>query len=307
MFYKQRNLLIKMNEQELQKWHQAGKLGSETLAYAKTIVKPGMPLKELAEKIEDFVEKKKAKFAFPVNLSKDEIAAHFSPSYNSEEKAEGLLKIDLGISIDGYISDLSCSIDLTKEKKYSKLIEASEKALQEAIKLIKPGQELGIIGKKIQETISGYGFAPVINLSGHELKQYNLHSGLTVPNYDNGNKTKLKEGQVLAIEPFATPGQGLIQDGNPSGIYKLEVKHNTRDMLAREVLEFIEKEYDKLPFSSRWIVKKFGPRSLFSLRALEQVGSLHHFKQLVEKTKAPVSQAEATVLVTKQGCEVLAK
>jgi methionyl aminopeptidase len=173
--------------------------------------------------------------------------------------------------------------------------------------MVKPGQELGEIGKKIQETISSYGFAPIINLSGHELKQFNLHSGLTVPNYDNGNKTKLKEGQVLAIEPFATTGQGIVQDGRESGIYKFQEKHNTRDMFARQVLDYIEQEYHELPFSGRWIIKKFGTRSLFSLRALEQVSSLHHFKQLVEKTKMPVSQAEATVLVTKDGCEVLAR
>ncbi len=296
-----------MNQEELSKWRQAGKLGSETLEYTKSIVKPDMSLLELAEKIEDYVEKKGAKFAFPINLSKDEIAAHFSPQHNSEDKASGLLKIDLGISIDGYISDLSCSVDLTPDKRYSKLIEASQKALDEAIKLIKPGQELGKIGSAIQETISSYGFAPIINLSGHELKQYLLHAGLTVPNYDNNNSTKLEEGQVLAIEPFATTGQGLVQDGNVSGIYKFEAKHNTRDMESRKILEFIEQEYHELPFSGRWIIKKFGTRAIFSLKALEQVNALHHFKQLVEKTKMPVSQAEATVLITKDGCEVLAR
>jgi methionyl aminopeptidase len=296
-----------MDSTELQKWRQAGKLGSETLAYAKSIVKLDMPLLELAEKIEEFVESKKAKFAFPVNLSKDEIAAHFSPQYGSEEKAEGLLKIDLGVSLDGYISDLSCTVDLTKEKKYTKLIEASQKALNEAIKLIKPGIEIRKIGKAIQEAISSYGFAPIVNLSGHELQQWKLHAGLTIPNFDNNSDVKLKEGQVLAIEPFATTGQGMIQDGKPSGIYNFLEKHSARDPLAKEILAFIEQEYHELPFSSRWIVKKFGTRALFSLRALEQAQALHQFKQLVEKTKMPVSQAEATVLVTKEGCEVLAK
>lgn len=296
-----------MNPEELQKWREAGKLGGETLAYAKSIVKPRMALLELAEKIEEFVQERKAKFAFPINLSKDEVAAHFSPQFGAEDKADGLLKIDLGISIDGYISDLSCSIDLTSNKGHGKLIEASEKALDEAIKLVKPGQKLGVIGKRIQETISSYGFAPVINLSGHELKRYLLHAGLTVPNYDNGNATELKEGMVLAIEPFATTGQGLIQDGALSGIYKFEEKHNTRDMLARDILKYIEEEYHELPFSRRWIIKKFGTRALFSLRSLEQVNSLHHFHELVEKTKHPVSQAEATVLVTQDGCEVLAR
>lgn len=296
-----------MDSQELEKWRLAGKLGSETLAYAKSIVKQGMSLIELAEKIEKYVQDKKAEFAFPINLSKDEVAAHFSPQDGSEETASGLLKIDLGISVDGYISDLSTSIDLSPNHEHKKLIEASERALEEAIKLIKPGQELWVIGKKIQETISSYGFAPIINLSGHQLKRYLLHAGLTVPNYNNQNTTKLEEGMVLAIEPFATTGQGLVQDGAMSGIYKFEARHNTRDSHAREILDYIEEEYKELPFSRRWIIKKFGTRALFSLRALEQVSSLHHFHELVEKTKHPVSQAEATVLVTKTGCEVLAR
>ena len=226
---------------------------------------------------------------------------------NDEETAQGLLKIDLGVSLDGYISDLSCTVDLTSEKKYTQLIEASQKALDNAIKIIKPGIEIGKIGKTVQETISSYGFAPVVNLSGHELQQWKLHAGLTIPNFDNNSSVKLKEGQVLAVEPFATIGEGMIQDGKPSGIYKFEAKHNARVPLAKEVLTFIEQEYHELPFSSRWIVKKFGTRALFSLRALEQAQTLHQFKQLVEKTKMPVSQAEATILVTKEGCETLAK
>jgi methionyl aminopeptidase len=173
--------------------------------------------------------------------------------------------------------------------------------------LIKPGIEIGKIGQAIQKTISSYGYAPIINLSGHELKQYLLHAGLTIPNYDNNSEIKLKEGQVLAIEPFATTGQGMVQDGAPSGIYKFEAKHLVRDNDSRKVLDFIEQEYKELPLSSRWLVKKFGSKALFSLRLLEKASSLHHFSHLVEKTHMPVSQAEATVLVTKDGCEILAR
>ncbi|MFH1823553.1 MAG: type II methionyl aminopeptidase [archaeon] len=288
-----------------EKWKQAGKIGSEALAYAKEIVKPGMKLLELAEKVESFVEKKGAKFAFPINLSKNEIAAHSSPSNSDEEIAEGLLKIDVGVSLDGYISDLACTIDFTKENK--ELVEASEEALKNAISLIKPGITLSEIGKTIQETIGKKGYAPIVNLSGHELKRYDLHAGLTIPNYDNNSDFELKEGMVLAIEPFATKGQGIVQDGKPSGIYKFEAKHSVRDNDARKILDYIEEEYKTLPFCSRWLVKKFGIKTLFALRSLENANSIHHYKQLVEKTKGLVSQAEATVLVTKDGCEVLAK
>ena len=78
-----------------------------------------------------------------------------------------------------------------------------------------------------------------------------------------------------------------------------------RDMTARKILHFIEDEYKTLPFSSRWLVKKFGQRVLFSLRMLEQAGALHHYAQLVEKSKQPVSQAEHTILVNKDKAVVL--
>lgn len=296
-----------MEEKELENWKKAGRIGAEVLEYAKTIVKPGMPLLEVAEKVEAKIKELGATSAFPINLSINEIAAHSSPVYDDSETAQGLLKIDIGVSVDGYISDNAASVDLSPDKKYKKLIVASEEALNNAIKMIKPGITLGEIGREIQKTIDTHGFTPILNLTGHEMKRWELHSGLTVPNYDDKDETKLEEGMIIAIEPFATSGEGIVQDGKASGIYRFLEKHNTRDMESRKLLDFIEKEYKTLPFSGRWLVKHFSSRALFSLRMLEQVNSLHHFKQLVEKTKALVSQAEHTVLVTKQGCEVLTK
>lgn len=296
-----------MEKEEIEKWRKAGKLGAEVLTYAKKIIKPEMPLLEIAEKVEEKISNLKAMNSFPINLSINEIAAHSSPLYNDETRAKGLLKVDLGVNIDGYLSDTALSIDLSQEQKHKDLILASENALKEVIRIIRPGIMLMEIGKTIQDTIATYNVAPVRNLSGHEIKQWDLHAGLTIPNYDNGNITKLKEGMIIAIEPFATTGEGIVQDGAPSGIYGFISHQPVRDMNARKILEFIESEYKKLPFSSRWLVKKFGTRALFSLRLLEQAGALHHFNQLVEKSKQPVSQAEHTFLITEKGCEVLTK
>lgn len=296
-----------MKNIDIEKWKKAGKLGAEVMAYAKKVIKSEMPLLEIAEKVEKKISDFKVKSAFPINLSINEIAAHSSPLYNDEAKAEGLLKVDLGINIDGYLSDLACSLDFSQEQQYKDLILASEFALKEAIKIIRPGIMLMEIGKIIQDTIGTYSFAPVRNLSGHELKPWRLHSGLTIPNYNNNNTTKLEQGMVLAIEPFATTGEGIVQDGRPSGIYKIQSHELTRDLNARKILEFAESEYKELPFSSRWLIKKFSTRALFSLRLLEQANALHHFKQLIEKSKAPVSQTEHTILVTADGCEVLTR
>jgi len=292
---------------DLDKWRKVGRIGAEVLNYARSIIKSEMPLLELAQKVEEKLAKLNVGNSFPINLSINEVAAHSSPLYNDTEIAHGLIKIDLGANLDGFLSDNACSVDLSQEQKYSDLIKASRDALNEAIKIIRPGIMLFEIGRIIQDTITAYGFSPVRNLNGHEIKQWDLHAGLTIPNYDNGNMTKLKEGMIVAIEPFATIGEGIVQDGKQSGIYQFIARHNTRDMFARKILDFIGSNYKKLPFSSRWIVKKFGTRALFSLKMLEQVNALHNFKQLVEKTKQPVSQAEHTILVTENGCEVLTK
>lgn len=128
------------------------------------------------------------------------------------------------------------------------------------------------------------------------MKPYDLHSGLTIPNFDNKKSDKIQNG-LYAIEPFSTNGNGKVYDGKPSGIYNLINNKNPRSQFARELLEFIEEEYQTLPFCSRWLVKKFGTKALFGLKQLEDNGNLHHFSQLIENSHSKVSQAEHTIII----------
>jgi len=223
-----------------------------------------MPLLEIAEKIENKIIELGGKMAFPTNLSINNIAAHYTPSYDDKSLAHGLLKIDLGVHIDGWIADTAFSMDLEDSEENKKLIQASKKALENAIKIAKENVSVGKIGQVVQETIESYGFSSVINLSGHQIEQYELHAGLTIPNIDNKQKDKLEKG-LYAIEPFATTRNGKVHDGKPSGIYVLINEKNIRSSIAREVLKFISKEYKTIPFCSRWLVKKFGTKALFGL------------------------------------------
>jgi len=292
-----------MEKEEIENWKKAGEKTAEVLSFAKNIIKAETPLLEIAEQIEEYVQKHKLAFAFPINLSKNEIAAHYSPFHNDKETAGGLMKLDIGICINGFIGDAAISIDLTPEQKHKDLIEASSSALKAAIKAIKHGVEIREAGKVIFSEITTRDFSPIRNLSGHELKQWNLHAGITIPNYDNGNKNKLKEG-IYAIEPFATLGTGIVQESKPSGIFMLKQKKPTRN---KEILSFIGQEYKTLPFSSRWLIKKFGLRCLFSLSQLEKEGILHQFPILVEKSHKAVSQAEHTLAVLANETIVLTK
>lgn len=286
-----------MNSKE--KAIKAGEIAKKVKEYAKTIVKEGIPLLEIAEKIENKIFELGGKPAFPTNLSINEIAAHYTPSYNDETKASGLLKVDMGVHIDGWIADFTFSVDLDNNEENKKLIEASRKAVEIAIEKIKEKENLGNIGKAIQEKIESYGFFPVINLTGHEMCEYELHAGITIQNISNNTKEKLKKG-LYAIEPFATNGSGKIHEGKVSGIYILQDDRNVRNPEARKVLNFIIEEYKTLPFCSRWVIKKLGIKSLFSLKQLEENGNLHQYPQLIESTRGKVSQAEETVLIDEE-------
>ncbi len=277
----------------MDQWIKAGKIGAEVLTYAKNTARPGIPLLELAEKIEAKIAQLGAKPAFPVTLSLNHLAAHCTPIPNDKTlyTEEDTLKIDIGCHLDGHVSDTALTIGPNKE-----LIKASEEALKEAIRLATPGTQLQEIGKTVQETISSYGFSPIMNLSGHQIKQYDLHAGMTIPNYNNGDITILQEGQIIAIEPFATTGKGKVTEGKPSTIYRLLEPKPVRDTNTKKVLQHIEKEFSTLPFSKRDLIQKF-PTVGFSLNILERQEVLKHYAQLIEESKGLVSQTEHTVLV----------
>jgi len=278
----------------------AGQIAQEVKKYIKPYIKKGVPLLELAEKIESKIYELKGKPAFPTNLSINEIAAHFTPAYDDTTLAHGLIKVDLGVQIEGWISDTAFSVDLENSEENKKLITASEKALEEAKKTIGKGVSTNEIGKAVQKTIESYGFSPIINLSGHQIEQYNLHSGLSIPNIDDKRISEVKPG-LYAIEPFSTNGAGKVKDGRPSGIYSLIDYKNIRNPNAREILEYIADEYQQLPFCSRWLVKKFGTKALVALSQLEQNENLHQYPQLTEVGKGIVAQTEDTILIEKDG------
>ena len=233
----------------IEKLKQAGKIAKQVSEYAKSIIKPSVLLLEIAEKIENKIHELKAEPAFPINLSINEIAAHSTPSYNDNTKAEGLLKIDIGVHIEGYVADTAFSLDLENNEQNKQLITSAEECLNEAIKITKHNTELGKIGDTIEKTALKHSTLPIHNLSGHEIKQYELHAGITIPNYNNHQEIPLQEG-IYAIEPFTTlsSASGAVKDGKPSGIYSLKKEGNARDPTARKIIQYIIENYDTLPF-----------------------------------------------------------
>jgi methionyl aminopeptidase len=292
----------------LEQFRKAGKIASQARAYGVSLMKPGASLFEVSEKIEENIISLGGLPAFPVQISINEIAAHYcsDPEDKTVLKEGDLAKLDLGVHIEGYVADTAVTVDLSKDSKYKDLVKASEEALQNAIKIIKPGITLREIGKTINDSIAKYGFSPIRNLGGHGVGKYAVHGPPSIPNVDNGDKTTLNEGDTVAIEPFATTGAGMIYEKDLSNIFMIIGKKTARNLMTREVMKEIEK-FKGLPFTERWLVKKgiSLAKVNFALRELDNLGILRSFPPLPDKNKGMVSQAEHTLIVTKDGCEVI--
>lgn len=294
---------------DIQNYKKAGEIAKKVKEYARAIIRKDEKLIDIAEKIESEILKLGGKVAFPVNLSIDDVAAHYTPTLHDEKKADGLIKIDIGVHVNGCICDIAFSMDLTPEKKYQKLIEASEAALKSALEVIKQSKAnttLSQIGKAIQNSIESKNFSPIVNLSGHGLDEFDIHSGLTIPNYDTKSDKSLGDG-AFAVEPFATlkSGSGMIYESSGSNIYHILKLSQPREKSAREILEYIAENKKTLPFSQRELVKKFGAKALIAIAQLKQAGIINEFQQLVEKSHSPVSQAETSLIVHQGVVEIL--
>lgn len=276
----------------------AGNIAKQVREFAISIAKRDMPLIELAEKIEAKILELGGKPAFPVNLSINEIAAHDTPTYNDIRTAYGLLKIDIGVHINGFVADTAISVDLENSELNKKLITTAAECLNVAVDNVNSEITLGNLGKSIELPAKKEKLLTIRNLTGHLIEQYDLHAGISVPNYDTNQIQELGVG-VYAVEPFVTNGSGVVRDGKMSGIYVVHKEGSVRDNFAREVLSYILEEYQSLPFCSRWIVKKFGTRALIALKQIETAGILHQYAQLVESGSGIVAQAEHTFIVEK--------
>jgi methionyl aminopeptidase len=288
-----------MDDEVYDAYREAGALARKVLHQGAGLVKEGASLLEMVEATEAMVTEGGALLAFPLNVSFNEAAAHDTAMPGDERTfARGdLIKVDLGVEVDGYIADTAMSVDLGD---HAVLVEASRAALEAAIAMVRPGVTTGELGTIIQATIEEHGYRPVANLTGHGLDRYDLHAKPSIPNIAMAGGAVLEEGMVFAIEPFATTGSGKVGEATRVEIYRQVAARPTRLPSAKRVLEAARPRRG-LPFSRRWIP---GDKVEIGLMTLVRAGILHPFPMLHDEPGSFVSQAEHTLIVTGDGCEV---
>jgi len=288
-----------MNDEMIDRYKQSGRLAKKILQKGARMIVPGASLAEVADCICTMIHEEGAAIAFPPNLSLNEAAAHDTagPSDDRMFSDGDLVKLDIGIHIDGCIADTALTVDLGDQPL---LVEASRAALNAALSLARPGVRAGEIGAAVQEAIVSRGFRPVVNLTGHGLDLYSLHASPSVPNTGSGGGTLLKEGMAIAIEPFASTGHGRVTEGSRVEIFSQIAVKPVRIPAGRKILEEI-RDRRGLPFARRWLKTD---RADLALTALIRQGVLRSYPVLQDIPGSLVSQAEHTIIVTDEGCIV---
>jgi methionyl aminopeptidase len=285
----------------------AGKIAAEVRENARKKYHVGSTLSEICESIEKEIIQKGGKCAFPVNTSLNEIAAHYTAEPNDDKvvKDTDLLKIDLGVQINGYIADTAVTV--CYEPKYDYLVQTAEAALKEAISIIRVGTKSSDVGKIIENTVKQLGGIPIANLSGHSLEQYTIHAGKSVPNIWSIGSFSFQSTEAYACEPFVTTPEGLgfVREGKIRNIFSLATRKRTKDNDANKLIDFIWEKFNMLPFALRWLLSEWDEKTARGLlNVLIQNKVVKSYPILVEANTQRVAQAEHTFIPQENGVTV---
>lgn len=276
---------------DIRDYRRAGKVAKDAIILARDATKEGTLAIDVAKKVEKFIGDSGASIAFPINICLNHVAAHYTPSDRDQLRfAKGdVVKLDIGVHINGCIADTATTVEVATSN-WTSLIKSSEDALDCALEMLAPGVGTSSIGSAIDTAIQSRGFNSVKNLTGHSMERNVLHAGITVPNFASGERSILKSGTVVAIEPFATDGKGSV-GGNKSGnIYHVIGNRTLSDEDANSFLASLIEKFDHLPFANRWCVGLSKDFDSF-IKKHWRHGNIRSYPILAERVGTMVSQA----------------
>lgn len=213
-------MIIIKSPPEIEAMRRAGAIVGQFFEEVKGLVRSGVATLHLEEFAQEFVAKHGVKGAFkgylgyPANLctSINEEVVHGIPSGTRVLREGDIVSIDFGVVHNGFYGDAARTYAVGKIPPGSeKLLATTERALEKAIGVSKPGNRLGDISSAVQEEAESAGFSVVRDFVGHGIGR-TLHEEPQVPNFGNpGTGPKLLPGMVLAIEPMINEGGSPVE------------------------------------------------------------------------------------------------
>ncbi|WPK24917.1 hypothetical protein PUMCH_002216 [Australozyma saopauloensis] len=322
----EKRYLDRQQNNRWQDFRKGAEIHRRVRAKARQNIRPGMLMLEAADLIENSVRKYtgndhtlKQGIGFPTGLSVNHIAAHYTPNSTDKQivKQDDVMKIDIGVHVNGRIVD--SAFTLTFDDKYDSLLTAVREATYTGVKEAGIDVRLNDIGAAVQEVMESYEMELngktypikcIRNLNGHNIGDYVIHSGKTVPIVANGDMTKMEEGETFAIETFGTTGNGYVIGQGECSHYALNqdidnIPLSTQS--AKNLVKSIKSNFGTLPWCRRYLERAGESNYLLALNQLVRAGVVEDYPPLVDVAGSYTAQFEHTILLHPHMKEVVSK
>ena len=321
---------VKMNNDlnvnmRLRDMRKASEIHRQTRRYIQPLIKPGKSYLEICEKMENKIIELCGKndltegIGFPIGFSANHVAAHDSANpYDMRKiKPNDVIKVDFGTHVNGNIIDSAFTVSFNN--RYEPLIQSTIDATWTGIKMAGPDAVINDISKEIKEVIESYeilvdgrltSLKSIVNLGGHNITPYNIHSGKLVlcgPS-DYIKDMRMEGGECYAIETFASTGNSIVREYNKNINHYMLNNINKLPLLSDDsynLYNYIVSERSTLPFCNRWLIKKFGNNYSTLLQELVDKNVVNAYPPLVGDLGTYTSQMEHTIYLGDTGKEVL--
>jgi methionyl aminopeptidase len=298
-----------MKGPDLEKLRRSGFISATAREHGKKLIKPGARIEAIAREVEQVIHDMGGKPAFPAQLSRNHIAAHYCspPDDPTTLGPDDIVKLDLGTQVDGYVTDNAVTVDL-REGEGSLIVAASRMALDNAISVMGPGASITEIGRQIESTVKALGFNPIYNLTGHGVARYIIHCAPSIPNYPDMKAGRLRANMTIACEPFVCDGKGYIDCDGESEVFMLRREIKPKDSVPQDVINAVGVT-EGLPFARRQLLPTLGSQKRVeeALKLLKKKALIDEYPPLCEKKGVRVAQTEHTIFISETGAEVLTR
>ncbi|KAJ8260135.1 hypothetical protein GJAV_G00177450 [Gymnothorax javanicus] len=225
----------------------------------------------MAETGKIFKKEKEMKkgIAFPTSVSVNNCVCHFSPLKTDPDyvlKEGDLVKIDLGVHVDGFIANVAHSfvIGATKEApvtgRKADVIKAAHLCAEAALRLVKPGNQNTQVTKAWNTIAQSFKCTAIEGMLSHQLKQHVIDGEKTIIQNPTEQQKKDHETaefevhEVYAVDVLISTGEGKARDaGQRTTIYKRDPskQYGLKMKSSRAVLSEVERRFDAMPFTLR--------------------------------------------------------
>ncbi len=289
-----------------------------TFSWIRETIKPGLSIVNFVENVESKIEKSGGIWGFPANICIGNTAAHYTPIQGEEVSIpnDEIVKVDIGVAVNGYVLDKALSFYFGDDDEKKAIVETANEALSIALSKIGPGVQFMDVAHEINDYVKSRGFRVVRNLYGHKIERWKLHMGDVPVHPEVKSRGVFEEGAVYAIEIFVTNGDGYAETTDDVRIYSLpqflvdvkgRLKIPVHLRVAREIFGWVWRKRKALPFSIRHLKKKFDDTAIkVALAVLSRYSLIVEYPVLRER-RGTVAQAEDTILVKKDGIEILTR